>query len=64
MIRDWPMAVPIGDEITILARKVSSSRDAIVRWSLRLVRGTIQVPPMSDAWLQTHEAEYAKRGDT
>ena len=60
--RDWPMPTPLAEDIASLARKVSNGGDSIIRWSSRLVRRKIQVPPMSDAWLQMHEADHVKHG--
>jgi hypothetical protein len=58
----WPILLLWGGQRRVFVRAVTIGRDSVVRWSSRLFGRGVQVSPMSDTWLRTHEADYSKRG--
>jgi hypothetical protein len=52
----------MGVDIGPLLRKVTSRHPSLVWWSSWLLGRDIYVPPMSDAWLRTHEEDWNKHG--
>ena len=64
MLTEWPVTYPKADEsFRAMIRPLATAWQRFVS-GLSMPQGrSFSVPPLSDAWLRMHEAEYAKRGD-